>query len=279
MSSPECANPTCDKLVGNTAGTQYANTAYCTFECWDEDRLGRMTRRVDETIEDQSGFAHGICKTCGWAKGSEIKHICPSTVHSPHQGSRYNQGKARFDLIPPEVITKLAEHYTYGANKYAPNNWRKGFPYSETSGSLLRHLYAWLAGERNDPESGNHHLTAVIWNAVTLLYFELFPEKYSKFDDRAHRHYEHFNVGKFKMSQGDMESALQVGIVTPPYTGNAPPTVPIPAGHIMMRDGDKIPQHAKFYNQLKDWETVPNAWVTQPYTVTMGPVIVDTLGE
>jgi hypothetical protein len=94
-------------------------------------------------------------------------------------------GKARIDLIPPEVIIELGKHYTYGANKYAPNNWRKGFPYSETFGSLTRHLYAWWAGESLDQESGHHHLIAVIWNAVTLMYFEMFPAQYGKFDDRV----------------------------------------------------------------------------------------------
>lgn len=100
------------------------------------------------------------------------------------QGSRYNEGKARFDLIPAVVMTKLAEHYTYGAGKYSPNNWVKGFPYSQCSASLLRHLYAWLGGEDIDPESKAHHLVAVIWNAVTLMYFELFPKLYHRFDDR-----------------------------------------------------------------------------------------------
>lgn len=125
-----------------------------------------------------------ICDKCGFAVHGP-GHSCPNQLEiNKAQGLRYNEGKARIDLIPPEVIIELGKHYTYGANKYAPNNWRKGFPYSETFASLTRHLYAWWAGEDLDQESGHHHLIAVIWNAVTLMYFEMFPAKFGKFDDR-----------------------------------------------------------------------------------------------
>jgi hypothetical protein len=122
------------------------------------------------------------CELCG-----EYGHIAKDCAKNPDKtdsGARYNTGKARFDLIPPEVLLQLAEHYNYGANKYQPNNWVKGFPYSDTYASLQRHLNAWWGGETNDPESGRHHLVAVIWNAVTLLYFELYPQRYEPFDDR-----------------------------------------------------------------------------------------------
>ncbi len=123
-----------------------------------------------------------LCPTCGDRR--ENSFSCPDVFHA--QGQRKNLDKNQLDLIPPEVLIALGQHYTIGAIKYSRHNWRKGFSYSETYGSLLRHLFAWWAGEKNDTDTGSHHLTAVIWNAVTLLYFEMFPCNYSKFDDREY---------------------------------------------------------------------------------------------
>ena len=38
-------------------------------------------------------------------------------IHKP-QGLRYSWGKPRYDLIPPEFLEALAEHYRKGAEKY-----------------------------------------------------------------------------------------------------------------------------------------------------------------
>ena len=35
-----------------------------------------------------------------------------------------NKGKIRYDLIPPEMLKRLAELYTRGAEKYTENNWK-----------------------------------------------------------------------------------------------------------------------------------------------------------
>lgn len=92
---------------------------------------------------------------------------------------RYNQDKLRYDLIPPEFITALAEVFTFGAKKYTPNNW-KGFTpeqQEEIKGSLLRHIYAYLEGEENDPESGLSHLAHAGCNLAFMLWFN---SKYQK---------------------------------------------------------------------------------------------------
>lgn len=87
---------------------------------------------------------------------------------------RDNQDKLRYDLIPPEFITALAEVFTFGAKKYTPNNW-KGFTpeqQEEIQGSLLRHIYAYLEGEENDPESGLSHLAHAGCNLAFMIYFK-----------------------------------------------------------------------------------------------------------
>lgn len=86
---------------------------------------------------------------------------------------RFNQDKTRYDLIPPEFIREVAEVFTFGANKYSDHNW-KGFTpeqQEEIKGSLLRHIYAYLEGEENDPESGLSHLAHAGCNLAFMIYF------------------------------------------------------------------------------------------------------------
>ena len=95
--------------------------------------------------------------------------------------ARYNEGKIRYELIPAFALEQLALAYTYGAQKYNADNWRKGFKWKETIGSLLRHVYKWARGAKFDKESNCHPLAMAVFNALTLIMFE----KYSMgIDDR-----------------------------------------------------------------------------------------------
>lgn len=95
-------------------------------------------------------------------------------------GLRYNKGKNKLDLIPPEWSWALGLVLTTGAEKYAPRNWELGMPYSDVLGPLERHLQKWKAGERYDvtdadgtPGTGCHHLAVVAWNALALMTYDL----------------------------------------------------------------------------------------------------------
>lgn len=77
------------------------------------------------------------------------------------------QGKTRYDLIPVTSLTRLADLYARGAEKYDDWNWAKGQQYSRVYASMLRHVYAWRAGERTED-----HLAAVAWACMALMYFE-----------------------------------------------------------------------------------------------------------
>ena len=87
-------------------------------------------------------------------------------------GLRYDTGKLRLDLIPPEWLESLGGVLTKGSIKYAPRNWEQGMAWSKCWGPLLRHCVKWLGGERLDPETGEHHLAHVAWNALALLVYE-----------------------------------------------------------------------------------------------------------
>lgn len=86
------------------------------------------------------------------------------------KGLKYDQGKPRFDYIPPHALTELAKVLTFGAQKYAPQSWR-----SVENGkdrylaALLRHVVAHMQGEQNDDETGLPHMAHVMCNAAFLV--------------------------------------------------------------------------------------------------------------
>lgn len=95
------------------------------------------------------------------------------TTMNEELGMRFNEGKLRFDLIPPEWDKVLAGILTFGAKKYAERNWENGLSYTKTVASLRRHLNSFEEGEWTDPESGHPHLGHVAWNALALITFKL----------------------------------------------------------------------------------------------------------
>ena len=88
-------------------------------------------------------------------------------------GLRYDAGKNRLDLLPPEWEWELGKVLTAGANKYADRNWELGMQWSKVVGPLRRHLNRFLRGEQLDEETGCHHLAHVAWNALALLSYDL----------------------------------------------------------------------------------------------------------
>lgn len=75
------------------------------------------------------------------------------------------EGKGRYDLITPIGLKRLAVHYENGAKKYGDHNWEKGQPVSRYLDSAARHLYQYLAGQREED-----HLAAVAWNAFAAIH-------------------------------------------------------------------------------------------------------------
>ncbi len=66
--------------------------------------------------------------------------------------------KIRLELLSPIALNEIGKVLTFGASKYADNNWRKGFKWSRLLGAALRHLLAFMGGEDKDPETGLSHL-------------------------------------------------------------------------------------------------------------------------
>lgn len=113
----------------------------------------------------------------------EPGHNCAGAIGAPPSSlaNRYNEGKLRYDLVPVFALKEVTRVFTYGAIKYAPDNWRKGLPWTGCIASLERHLQAFKGGEDVDSESGLFHMAHLAVNALFLLeYYKTHPE----LDDR-----------------------------------------------------------------------------------------------
>lgn len=90
----------------------------------------------------------------------EISHV--------EGGRKDDSGKSLMHLIPPHAEMALARVLTFGARKYAPENWRKvENPEQRYMAAAMRHMNAHRAGEVRDGESGELHLS----HALTCLAF------------------------------------------------------------------------------------------------------------
>lgn len=89
---------------------------------------------------------------------------------------RYNNGKPQWSLVHYPSLEPLVRVLEYGAEKYTTgnesgrDNWKKGLPIRQVCESMLRHIYAFLDGEDNDPESKISHIGHIQANAMFLAY-------------------------------------------------------------------------------------------------------------
>ena len=100
--------------------------------------------------------------------------ICSSCIDKlrPTGGLKFDAGKLRYSLIPPEATRALAEVLSFGARKYAPNSWQTVPNAPERYlDALIRHLEAHRSGELYDPESNLPHVYHLLCNAAFLTYF------------------------------------------------------------------------------------------------------------
>lgn len=73
--------------------------------------------------------------------------------------AKKDHGKPMWDLLPFNQVKQIVEVLTFGASKYGPNKWQAVEDgRNRYFAALMRHLTAWLDGEKLDPESGKHHL-------------------------------------------------------------------------------------------------------------------------
>lgn len=82
-------------------------------------------------------------------------------------GIKHDEGKLRYDLMPPHALEGLVKVLTFGANKYTPNGWQS-IEKERYVAALMRHLEAYRKGESKDPESGQPHMYHILCCATFI---------------------------------------------------------------------------------------------------------------
>lgn len=94
------------------------------------------------------------------------------TNHTPttQEGTKHDQGKPKFSLIPQAALLEVAKVATFGASKYGPRNWQgtKNLQDRYTD-AAQRHINAFLRGETHDAETDLHHLSHAVCSLMFVL--------------------------------------------------------------------------------------------------------------
>lgn len=105
----------------------------------------------------------------------------PEGTEKQIAGTKYDDGKVQYTLVPPYALQEVARNLTEGLKKYKErNNWQK-VPNAEQRymDALMRHFEAIRRGEIYDVDSSvpdMPHMAAVAVNAMFLLEFMLDPK-------------------------------------------------------------------------------------------------------
>ena len=109
------------------------------------------------------------CTKCGTevSKKEALLHKISS------MGRKDDPGKARWDLLPWKQVKSVVDVLTFGARKYADNNWQAvESPRERYFAAVMRHIEAWWGGEKNDFESGLHHLAHAACCLIFMMWFD-----------------------------------------------------------------------------------------------------------
>lgn len=111
----------------------------------------------------------------------EIKEWEDKEISTQVPGTKYDQGKLQYTLVPPYALREVARNLTEGLKKYKErNNWQKVEGAEQRyMDALMRHFEAIRRGEIYDVDSSDptiSHMSAVAVNAMFLLEFMYNPE-------------------------------------------------------------------------------------------------------
>lgn len=79
-----------------------------------------------------------------------------------NSASKNDQGKPDLSLISYPAMVLMAEAMMLGEKKYGRYNYTKGHKVTQLMSAILRHSFAYLAGEEKDPIDGQSHLGSIM---------------------------------------------------------------------------------------------------------------------
>ena len=91
-------------------------------------------------------------------------------------GIKFDGEKPDYSLVPFGAMDEVVKVLTYGAKKYDRFNWEK-VENRRYEAAALRHISAYMQGEKIDPESGISHLAHAACSIMFLIDFDLKQEK------------------------------------------------------------------------------------------------------
>lgn len=109
-----------------------------------------------------------------WVDMKFLDKVDDRPVIEPTVGVKYDKDKPQWSLLPFKALREVVDVLTYGARKYAPDNWKK-VPNAKQryTDAGFRHFTAFASGEKLDPETGKSHLAHAMCCLLYLLAFEI----------------------------------------------------------------------------------------------------------
>ena len=172
-------------------------------------------------------------------------------------GIKYDTEKNGLDMLPVYPLWAIGQVYTFGATKYAKDNWRDGMQWTRIYAAVLRHLLKWASGKDKDEETGLPHLAHAAFGLLTLLEYS---QTHLELDDRPSLQAEIPGTELARPESEAPESPLQLPDIERPFPRQVQEVpgsyVWIGSDNANLRTGDPI---------AVDTVTVP---AQQPYSAT-----------
>ena len=137
----------------------------------------------------ESDFAKGVSEAIDKFNAaiarSEFAHressVSPAFAVPYDAGVKDDSSKSPMHLIDGYALEQLAKVLAFGAEKYAPHNWRKGLAQTRLISAAMRHLSAFNGGQDTDPETGLHHAAHAMCCCMFMVWMSA---NKPQFDDR-----------------------------------------------------------------------------------------------
>lgn len=115
-----------------------------------------------------------------------LGNLDPLTLLMKQEAVKKDDGKPDWSLVPFEALEGMVRVLEFGAKKYSRNNWQTngGFSYRRVLTACIRHIFAYMRGEDNDPESGLSHISHAQCNLLFIGYYLTNKAVFNK-DDRG----------------------------------------------------------------------------------------------
>jgi hypothetical protein len=88
------------------------------------------------------------------------------------EGMKHDSGKPDYSLVPFGALDEVVKVLTYGAKKYDRFNW-ENVDALRYQAAALRHISAYMQGEKFDPETGINHMAHAVCSLLFLTQFDL----------------------------------------------------------------------------------------------------------